>query len=253
MKTPSNGQLTFTPDDYSTAQTVTLEAAADNDDVGNGTRQITHSASNGGYDNKSATLTATEQDNDTASAAITLSASTVDVNENGTGTYTVKLSHKPGADVTVTLAESTTSPNNDSNITVKTPTGKSLTFTPDNYDTAQTVTLQATDDSDNLQGKRDIIHTVQTASGGYGTSVTATITATEVDDENNIIFRNSADNADITGLEVAEGGSATYKVKLNVLPTANVSVALTATGDSSITFSPSSLAFTPQNYDTRRR
>ncbi len=258
VKTPSNGQLTFTPNNYSTAQTVTLEAAADNNDVGNGTRQITHSASGGGY-SASATLTATEQDNDTASAAIVLrnaaddaDITTLDVTEQDTNgaSYKVKLSHKPGANVTVTLAESTTSPNNDTDITVKAPTGKSLTFTPDNYSTAQTVTLQATDDTDKLQGKRDIIHTAS-ATGGYSASVTATLTATEIDNDNTIVFRNAADNA-ITSLEVAEGGSATYKVKLNIAPSANVTVALTATGDSSITFSPSSLAFTTVNWSTAK-
>ena len=256
----SPASLTFNTTNYSTAQTVTVSAAADDTDVGNGTKTITHTADGGGYENKSATLTATEQDNDTASAAIKLrntadddNIKTLDVTEEDTNgaSYKVKLSHKPGADVTVTLAESTTSPNNDTDITVKTPAGKTLTFTPTNYSTAQTVTLQAANDTDEAAGKRDITHTAS-ATGGYSASVTAKLTATEIDNDGTfIIFRNAADNADITAISVPEGTSnTTYKVKLNVLPTQDVTVALTTTGDSDISVSPTSLTFTASTYST---
>ena len=262
----SPASLTFTTTNYSTAQTVTVSAAADNTDVGNGTKTITHSASDGGYDDKSATLTATELDNDTASAAITLSPTTVGVNENGTGTYTVKLSHKPGADVNVNIARAQTG---DDDITVKdTDDGTTgdqtgaITFTPANYATARTVTLHAADDSDKVQGSRDIIHTVQAASGGYGASVTATLTATEIENDGAIIFQDAA-NANITGLDVPENGTAAYKIKLSQQPSADVTVAISAgSGDSDITVKDTNdsqtgdqttdITFTTGNWNTAR-
>ena len=61
-----SGALTFTTDDWSTAQTVTVSAAADGDTAA-GAATITHTASGGGYDSVSiADVTATEDDNNAA-------------------------------------------------------------------------------------------------------------------------------------------------------------------------------------------
>ena len=55
--------LTFTASDYSTAQTVSLTAIGDTDGA-NESVAVTHSASGGGYDDKSASLTAVAIDDD---------------------------------------------------------------------------------------------------------------------------------------------------------------------------------------------
>ena len=67
----------------------------------------------------------------------------------------------------VAIAEGTTAPNNDADITISNPLNKTLTFTRDDYDTAQTVTLAADGDGDQIDGTRDITHTASGANSGY--------------------------------------------------------------------------------------
>ena len=88
--------LTFTTDNWSTAQTVTVTAAHD-DDLANDTATLAHTAAGGGYNDATATVTVTVTDDDTA--AITVSPTTLSVNEGDAagGTYTVKLAAQPGA------------------------------------------------------------------------------------------------------------------------------------------------------------
>ena len=166
---------------------------------------------------------------------------TLDVAENGSASYKVKLSVLPTASVTVTIGEGA-GDDDDTDITVSTPSGKSLTFTTTDWNTAQTVTLAAAEDSNILSGSRAITHTASGAGSGYA-GTTASLTATEVDNDKGIVLS-------ATTLSVTENASATYTVALSVVPTGDVTVALTATGDAGITFTPSSLTFTTNNWST---
>ena len=98
VKTGSS--LTFTTSNWSSDQTVTLQAAEDND-ADNGTAVIGHTASGGGYGSTTADLTATESDNDTR--GLTLDPTSVTVTEGSTASYKIKLTTKPSASVTVTV------------------------------------------------------------------------------------------------------------------------------------------------------
>ena len=84
------------------------------------------------------------------------------VEEDGTGgSYTVRLSHQPGQDVTVEvtgLSETDLSLDN-----------TTLTFTTDNWDTAQTVTVKAGQDTDGTNDTETLTHT---AAGGEYAGVT---------------------------------------------------------------------------------
>ena len=64
------------------------------------------------------------------------------VAEGGSATYTVELSAKPEADVTVAISAYPSG--------ALTVSHESLTFTVDNWDTPQTVTLTAAEDDDKL-------------------------------------------------------------------------------------------------------
>ena len=225
-----------------------MSATADTD-LANGTATVTYTASGGGYNNTpSASLTAREVDNtgqvvvqDASNNAIT----SIDVPENGNVTYKVKLSHQPtGGTVSVRL---TYASGGDSSIT-RSPSN--LYFNRTTWNTAQTVTLRAANDSDTTAGTRSIVHTA--SGGGYNSAYSQTLAATEVEDDYAVVLRNAADNAVITGISVPEGSTATYKVKLSVQPSGNVSVAIAAKsgGDNDITFSPASLSFTTQNWST---
>ena len=232
--------LTFTSTNWSTAQTVTL-AAAEDDDGDDGSADIEHSASGGGYNSVIGEVEATESDNDTK--AFTFSKTAVDVTEDSTATYTVKLATKPSSNVTVTVARKTGN-DQDSDLSVK--TGSSLTFTTSNWNTAQTVTLQAAEDEDGENGTAVIEHR---ASGGGYNSVTAELTATEDDnDTKGLTFSSSS-------VTVPEGSTASYTVKLATRPTGNVTVSVARKSgsdqDSDLSVKTgSSLTFSATNWNT---
>ncbi|MEV4565308.1 glycoside hydrolase family 6 protein [Nonomuraea sp. NPDC049419] len=162
----SGGSLTFTPSNWSTAQTVTLAAAQDSD-----TTAGTAAFSVGGSGVTGATLTATEVDDDaTVEQAIVVTPASVTVPEGSTGTFTARLAAQPSSSVTVT----TTAGSGDSDLTVR--SGGSLTFSTSNWNTPQTVTLAAAQDSDSANGTR----TFTVASTGL---TSRTVTATEADDD----------------------------------------------------------------------
>ena len=187
VTSPSNKRLTFTPDNWSTTQTVTLSAADDNDQL-SGRRDIVHttSSSDSRYNYKTATLLAVEVE---SSPGIVITdkpvggqvITGVSVHENGTSNYYVALTVAPatGESTTVTIAEGA----GDTDITVTIPSNKTLIFTSHNWQTRQLVTLSAAaDDGDQVHGTRAINHT---ANGGGYSNVTATLTAAEVDDDVN--------------------------------------------------------------------
>ncbi len=240
LSVKTGSSLTFTTANWDTDQTVTLEAAEDNDGD-NGTAVIKHSASGGGYNSVTADLTATESDNDTR--GFTLNPTSVTVTEGSTASYKVKLTTKPSASVTVSVARKTGN-EQDSDLSVK--TGSSLTFTTSNWNTDQTVTLQAAEDNDGDNGTAVIGHS---ASGGGYNSVTADLTATESDNDTRGFTLNP------TSVTVTEGSTASYKVKLTTKPSASVTVTVarktTGSQDSDISIKTgSSLTFTTSNWNT---
>jgi len=169
--------------------------------------------------------------------SLVVTPTSLSVAEGGTSTYSVRLSSAPAANVIVSSTVGT----GDSDITVS--GGGSLTFTPANFATAQTVTVAAAEDADTVNGSRTI---GVTASG----ITPVAVTATEVDND-------TATTQSLvvtpTAVSVPEGGTTTYSVRLAAAPTGNVTVTSTAatTGDTSLTVSGGgSLTFTPANFAT---
>ena len=103
------------------------------------------------------------------------------VPEGGEASYQVKLTAPPTEDVEVCIGLSVRG-NNDSDITFKDEAGDvvaiKLTFTPGNWNTAQTVTLVAAEDNDYLDGARDVTHDAREYYGGR-----VDWTATEIDND----------------------------------------------------------------------
>ena len=98
--TVNPSSLTFTTNNYNTNQQVTLTPVSDNDGADESVT-ITHSAAGGGYDNKSATLTATVADDD---RGFTFSPSSLTLDEGGAGkSFTVALAAEPAGAVTVSM------------------------------------------------------------------------------------------------------------------------------------------------------
>ncbi|WP_338870590.1 PQQ-dependent sugar dehydrogenase [Myxococcus stipitatus] len=140
LRLSGNATFTFTPDDWHIPRVVTLEALEDDDAVQD---TATFTVSSSGLTPESVVAT-TIEDN---SAQVLLSSSNLDVIEGGTATFDVSLSRAPARNVTVNVARTT----GDADLTVQ--SGASLTFTPTNWSTPQTVTLAAAADADNLDGE----------------------------------------------------------------------------------------------------
>ena len=103
------------------------------------------------------------------------------VPEGGEVSYQVKLTVQPTEDVKVCVYLSVRG-NNDPDITFKGEAADvvaiDVVFTPDNWDTAQTVTLVAAEDDDAVNGVRDSGLDARTYYAGY-----ITLPVTEIDND----------------------------------------------------------------------
>ena len=172
LVTMSPTSLTFTPSDYSTKQTVTFSGV--DDAVANtGTRRatITFTASGADYDGETKTMTVDVFDDDTKAILVFASPlSTRDILDTGTlvplpesdpKKQYVSLGSQPTGDVTLSLT------NDSPTLVTMSPT--SLTFTPSNWNTEQTVTYSAMDDAVLNTGTRRATITFTASGGGYAT------------------------------------------------------------------------------------
>ena len=162
----SPSRLAFTRGNWSTAQTVTVRPAAD-DDLTPRNATITHRASGGGYGSVSAILTALVTDPD--QAALVLSSGSLSVREGNFVTYSVRLAKRPRGDVTVSIAS------NNADVTAD---PASLSFTTANWNTGQSVRVSAASDGDMENETAALSHTA--SGGGYG-SATASVSVSVVD------------------------------------------------------------------------
>ena len=241
--TLTNDALTFTAGNWNIAQEVTVTAGEDDDSTPSPDVTLTHTVSGGDYEGLKAddvVVSITEDDE----PGVTISESALSIDEGDSATYTVVLDTKPTADVTVAIAGHA-----DTDITLSgdTLTDDTLTFTSENWNTAQTVTVTAAEDDDAVDEEEATL--THTANGGDYDAVTADVVVSITDN----------DTADVTisktELTIGEGGSDTYTVVLDSEPTAEVKVAIAGHADTDITLSGDTLAddtltFTSDNWDT---
>src|SRR6185436_4413629 len=124
-----------------------------------------------------ADVSATNQDDDTAGITVTPTSGLVTTEAGGTATFTVRLDTLPTADVTIGLGSSDT--------TEGTVSPSSLTFTPANGTTPQTVTVTGVDDP--VQDG-SVAYTIVTAAAAsadplYAGRNAADVSATNQDDD----------------------------------------------------------------------
>ena len=233
-ETLSGGVLTFTEDNWSTAQTVMVTAAEDDDAVQDAV-MVTHTFD--GATTNNSTLRVTIRENDTR--GVTVTPTSLEVPEDGEATYTVVLDSEPTDNVTVTISGALGDVTLDSS---------QLTFMPGNWFRAQEVMVNAADDAD---GQPDDVVTLRhTVRGGdydrqRADSVRVTI---RENDTRGIIVVTPPNDMDLANtLIIAEGGTASYTVKLDARPMGVVTVMVDgARGD--VTVKPSRLIFTTSNY-----
>ena len=241
--------LTFTSSSWNTPQTVTLSAAEDLDAVDDRVA-LTHSASGGGYGSVTVTLAVTIADNDTP--GVTVSPTELHISEGNSGQFSIVLATEPSETVTVTIGGHT-----GTDLSVP---NTSLTFTTDDWNTPQTVTVSADEDVDAVPD--DEVTLSHTLSGGDYAGVTAdsvTVTIYENDPvippgegpPNRIITYPPPAGVTVNPLEltISEGESGTYSVGLDAEPSSSVTVKVTVPEGADLTVSPDTLEFTGENWE----
>ena len=209
----SPSSITFTNDNYNTAQNVTLSIADNNVEEGTtfGSTVVWSVYRTTG------TFAYNIVDNDTA--AITLSKTTTSVSESGTtDSFTVVLTTDPATDVDISVVSADTG-----EATVST---SELAFTTNNWNTPQTVTVTGVND------------------GGVDGDITHNITLAVIDGQSddtydnvaNVIVQNTTADNDSAGFTVAQSGGSTlvaesgstdtFTVVLTAQPTNDVNLML---------------------------
>ncbi len=164
----------------------------------------------------------------------------LEIDEGGLAGFEVKLATRPTGSVTVSVSlpaavagKATVSP-------------ASLTFTASNHGAAQPVTVASEQDDDVLD---ETFAVSLSASGGGYDGVSASVdVAVKDDDGPGLVVVPPV-------LEVREGGSEAFTVKLATQPTAPVTVSMSVTsrdGDAAAVDGPASLTFTTANYAAPR-
>ena len=234
ISTVAPGSLTFSPTNWNTPQRVTVTATDDTVVTDDRRATIMLASTGEDYDDFERDVEVTVTDDD---ATVTVSPTSVTVPEaGGRATYTVRLDGQPTGNVTVTVASSSTA------ATVR---PGSLTFTPSNWNSAQTVSVTGVDDSV-PGGNRSATITHTASGGGYDETAVPSVSVMVTDDDGMTVAP--------TAVEVAEaGGTATYRVSLKTQPTGTVTVAVAvARSDTRIaTATPTSMTFTPSNWAAR--
>lgn len=164
----------------------------------------------------------------------------VTTENGGTAQFAIVLASQPTANVTVPLSSSNT---NEGTVN---PT--SLTFTPANWNVPQTVTVTGVALAPN---NGNVAYTIVT---GLATSADPSfngLTVADVSVTNNASAVAAINVAPTSGLVTTEnGGTAQFGVVLAAVPTGNVTVPLSSSNTNEGTVNPTSLTFTPQNWNT---
>ena len=133
---------------------------------------------------------------------IVISKSTVSINEGSRDTFTVKLDKAPTNSQIVNISS------NNSDVTLSTNT---LTFTPDNYNQTQEVTINVAEDSDTVNDNCTL-----TISSSNVSSKTITITITDNDASSDVPIENQFVGKTVTVTKNFQGNFAHLTALLNV-------------------------------------
>lgn len=232
--TASPTGLSFNSGNWAVDQLVNVSGVNDNLLDGIQSYTINLSASGNGFSGASAAVNGTNADNDTPSLIV--APGSVITGEDGTDAeITIHLGSVPATDVTVTVSSS------DPTEAAVNPT--TLTFTPANSDTDQTVTVSGADDT--VQDG-EVAYTIDfSASGGGYSGQTAQVTGSNTDNEVAGIIASKATL--VTG-EPSLGDS--FTARLNTQPLADVVITVVSSDTSEATVNPASLTFTSLNWNT---
>ncbi len=235
--------LTFTPQNYSQGQQVTVTAIVDGD-LDDHTVYVSHSADE--LPNAEITGKATVQViDDKLIRNMTFTPSSIHIAEAGSGTYDISLKNDPGGAATVTIT-----PSNDAVLSVSTTT---LTFDSTDYNMPQTVKVTGIPDDTRSYYPQvfNISHTLQVGSDPVEAGPSLKVNVHDRLINNSGQFSTSSEDRtfraklDEGGESVTVGYRITNPVRFPVTFRPKI-----YHGANAIRFSPETLAFTPDNYNT---
>ncbi len=243
---PTPTSLRFTNMNWDAPQVVTVMGVDDKVQDGNQT-YVVHVAPNvmGSADADYGALleqdvSLTNVDNDSAGFSVKPQKDLTTTEGGGSTTFTVKLTSQPTADVTIALSSS--------NIAEGTVSPAMLTFTADNYNSEQMVTVRGVDDKvqDGNQPYKIITDNAVSKDPNYNGRDVPNVSATNIDNDTAGITVQPQG----TTLTTSEaGGSATFTVVLNTQPTGDVTFSVSSTDTTEGTVGPQNLKFTNSNWN----
>lgn len=234
--------LTFTTANWYVPQVITVAGRNDLRVETTRSSPVRYTASGGGYSyvRHFNVIVGDDDLNSAAGITVTQSGGTTAVAEGGTtDTVSVQLTGAPNNDVVVSAASNS-----------QLSLGNSvLTFTPQNWGTAQNITLTAVNDTV-AEGAHSALVRLTSASNDarYNNYVMADVPVTITDNETGprLVLTHTSGSTNVT-----EGGPTdTFTVAFagGVAPAANVVVSIAGSAQASV--SPATLTFTPANYTT---
>jgi len=241
-------KVTFTPDNWSSAQTVTVRGVDDSMQDGSPYYKIITSntvSSDPGYSDKEVSNVDVQNlDNDTAGIRVEPKGVTLNTNEDGlSATFTVVLNSQPaaGTDVSFSLTSSDTGEGVVSPATLK--------FTGTNWNAPQTVTVKGVNDDldDGQQQYRVSFGTITSSDGNYAKDSLKPLDVPLVNQDNDTAGIKLAGTGALQTME-KNAGTATFQVSLASEPTASVTIGLSSSRTAEGTVSPAALTFTNLNW-----
>jgi len=235
--------LTFTSVNWATPQTIRITGVNDEIDDGNISYTIVNSiavSTDGTYGGMSVEdVSMSNIDNDIAGITVsTISGNTTE--GGGTATYTVVLNTEPTADVVVSFATG--------DATEGAVSPASHTFTTANWSTPRTVIVTGQNDNiDDGNQTYQINVSVSSSDGNYGSSLNTSVSV--INEDNDIA---GITVSSISGNTTEGGGAATFTVKLNTEPIANVIISFSSSNSLEGIPSPLSYTFTSANWNTEQ-
>ena len=236
-----SGAASGTATDWTRTQTIYVRAAGDTAVEGERTAVVSHSiqSANPAFDRLNiANVEVKVIDDDKAGLIVTQTGNGTQVVEGGaTDTYTIALTRSPASGETVTVAIGGDSAQVRVNGVAPSTSAASVSFTSANWNTAQTITVSAVDDS--LVENR-LLTTLTHAITSTGGVFTAAVDDHEVDVD---VRDNDAGGLLVTESDgytlVAPGAPDTYTLRLTKAPMANVTVAILTDGKTLVSSSDS--------------
>ena len=184
-------------------------------------------------------------DNEIAAIKVVETGGSTVVTESGlTDSFGVRLSSRPNGPIELTVTSR--------DLTAVTVSPSTLRFTPENWNTLQTVTVAAADDvlaDGNQLASIRLAVNLAFSSGGYDHAPSVDVRTITLDNELATLIVQEANGTTI----VSESGTTdAVQVRLSAIPTSTVTVLVSVSDSSEVGASVSSLTFTASNWNVPR-